>query len=94
MTIPLKDSTAPNAKAALARLEQLKGQLNLTPSTMSLQGPKDMSAERAAADFSINALARLWAGGDKQYEMQVKNQNPTACTSKLVFFINLMPMNQ
>ncbi|KAG2217625.1 hypothetical protein INT45_008078 [Circinella minor] len=72
MTIPLKDSTAPNAKAALARLEQLKSQLNLTPSTVSLQAPKDMAAERAAADFSINALARLWAGGDKQYEMQQK----------------------
>ena len=73
MTIPLKDSTAPNAQAALARLEQLKSQLNLTPSPMSIQAPKDMAAERAAADFSIDGLARLWAGGDQKYEIQVLN---------------------
>ncbi|KAI9277060.1 acyl-CoA dehydrogenase/oxidase [Phascolomyces articulosus] len=37
---------------------------------MSLQAPKDMAAERAAADFNIEGLARLWAGGDKQYELR------------------------
>ncbi|KAG0175299.1 fatty-acyl coenzyme A oxidase [Apophysomyces sp. BC1015] len=36
---------------------------------MSLQAPKDMAAERAAAEFNIEALARLWAGGDKPYEL-------------------------
>lgn len=74
MTIPLRDSTAPEAKTALARLEQIKSQLNLTPSTMSLQAPKDMAAERAAAEFDVNGLARFWAGGDKQYEMQVREK--------------------
>lgn len=72
MTIPLKDSTAPNAQAAIARLEQLKSQLNLTPSAMSLQAPKDMAEERAAADFSIDKLSRFWAGGDEQYERRVQ----------------------
>ncbi|KAI8145016.1 acyl-CoA dehydrogenase/oxidase [Fennellomyces sp. T-0311] len=37
---------------------------------MSIQAPKDMAAERAAADFNIEGLARLWAGGDKEYEIQ------------------------
>ncbi|KAF7726406.1 acyl-Coenzyme A oxidase [Apophysomyces ossiformis] len=72
MTIPLKESKAPDAKAALARLEQIKSQLNLSPSSMSLQAPKDMAAERAAADFNVKALACLWAGGDKAYEIQQK----------------------
>lgn len=72
MTIPLKDSTAPDAKAALERLEQIKSQLNMTPSTMSLQAPKDMAAERAAAEFDIEALTRLYVGGDKEYELQVQ----------------------
>ncbi|KAI8332256.1 acyl-CoA dehydrogenase/oxidase [Chlamydoabsidia padenii] len=36
---------------------------------MSLQAPKDMAAERAAAEFNIEALARFWAGGDKTYEL-------------------------
>ncbi|ORZ14680.1 hypothetical protein BCR42DRAFT_461358 [Absidia repens] len=39
---------------------------------MSLQAPKDMAAERAAAEFNIEALARFWAGGDKKYELQKK----------------------
>ncbi|SAM01938.1 hypothetical protein [Absidia glauca] len=69
MTIPLKDSKSPDAPSALARLDQLKSQLNLTPSSMSLQAPKDMAAERAAADFNIEALARFWAGGDRKYEL-------------------------
>jgi acyl-CoA oxidase len=72
MTIPLKDSTSPDAPSALARLDQLKRQLNLTPSAMSLQAPKDMAAERASADFNIDALARFWIGGDVKYERTVK----------------------
>lgn len=71
MTIPLKDSKSPDAPSALARLDQLKSQLNLTPSSMSLQAPKDMAAERASADFNIEALARFWAGGDRKYELTV-----------------------
>ncbi|KAI9033595.1 hypothetical protein CLU79DRAFT_724499 [Phycomyces nitens] len=69
MTIPLKDSKDPNSKAALARLEQIKNQLNLGPSAMSLQAPKDMAAERAAADFDIKKLSWLWAGGEEAYNL-------------------------
>ncbi|KAI9316821.1 acyl-CoA dehydrogenase/oxidase [Dichotomocladium elegans] len=39
---------------------------------MSLQAPKDMAEERAAAEFDIEALARLYAGGDRKYELQCK----------------------
>lgn len=70
MTISLKDSTAPDAKTALARLEQIKSQLNWTPSAISLQAPKDMANERAAAEFDIEKLARLYAGSDRKYELQ------------------------
>ncbi|KAI9301726.1 hypothetical protein BJ944DRAFT_233660 [Cunninghamella echinulata] len=72
MVIPLKDSKDPNAKSALARLDQIKNQLNLSPSSMSLQAPKDMAAERAKAEFNIEALARYWAGGDQKYELLKK----------------------
>ncbi|KAI7892206.1 acyl-CoA dehydrogenase/oxidase [Mucor mucedo] len=39
---------------------------------MSRQAPKDMARERAAADFNIEALAMLWAGGEKQYRLVQK----------------------
>ncbi|CAO3618559.1 unnamed protein product [Cunninghamella echinulata] len=42
---------------------------------MSLQAPKDMAAERAKAEFSIDALSRYWAGGDKKYELNQKAYN-------------------
>ncbi|KAI8086146.1 acyl-CoA dehydrogenase/oxidase [Halteromyces radiatus] len=67
--LPLKDSKDPNAPIALARLNQIKSQLNLTPSSMSRQAPKDMAAERAAADFDITALSHFWVGGDKKYQL-------------------------
>ncbi|CAO3618555.1 unnamed protein product [Cunninghamella echinulata] len=72
MVIPLKDSKNPNAKSALARLDQIKNQLNLSPSSMSLQAPKDMAAERAKAEFNIEALARYWAGSNQKYELLKK----------------------
>ena len=58
--------------AAVQRLEQIKSQLNLSPSTMSLDAPKDMAQERAAASFDIQALANLWAGGANNYKSRVK----------------------
>ncbi|ORZ08901.1 acyl-CoA dehydrogenase/oxidase [Absidia repens] len=42
---------------------------------MSRQAPQDMAAERAAADFNIDALSRFWAGGDKKYELLEKAYN-------------------
>ncbi|CAO3626597.1 unnamed protein product [Cunninghamella blakesleeana] len=75
MVIPLKEFKDPNAKAALAKLEQIKNQLNLSPSEMSLQAPKDMAAERAKADFNIEALTRYWYGDDKQYKLMTKAFN-------------------
>ncbi|KAI8364351.1 acyl-CoA dehydrogenase/oxidase [Radiomyces spectabilis] len=39
---------------------------------MSSQAPKDMAEERAAADFNIEALAHLWHGGQKEYELLQK----------------------
>jgi acyl-CoA oxidase len=71
--IPLSESTAPNAKAALARLQQLKGQLNLNSSPMSRQAPKDMAAERAAADFNVEALQEFWNGGEKRNKLVVNS---------------------
>lgn len=63
---------APPAKQnAINRLELIKGQLNLTPSTMSLDAPKDMAEERAAASFSIEALSYAWSGGRDKYELRV-----------------------
>ncbi|KAI8075645.1 acyl-CoA dehydrogenase/oxidase [Thamnidium elegans] len=67
---------APPAKQnAINRLEQIKGQLNLTPSTMSLDAPKDMAEERAAASFSIEALSHAWSGGRDKYELRQKAYN-------------------
>ncbi|KAL0084990.1 hypothetical protein J3Q64DRAFT_1809703 [Phycomyces blakesleeanus] len=36
---------------------------------MSLQAPKDMTTERAAADFDIKKLEWLWAGGEDAYNL-------------------------
>ncbi|KAG2215644.1 hypothetical protein INT46_006248 [Mucor plumbeus] len=72
--LPLKDSKDPQAKVALARIEQIKSQLNLSSSPMSRQAPKDMAAEREAAEFNIEALAALWAGGEKRYSL-IKKAN-------------------
>lgn len=72
--IPFKDSKDPQAKAAIARIEQIKSQLNLSPSPMSRQAPKDMAAERAAAEFNIEELAKFWAGGEKRYNL-IKKAN-------------------
>jgi acyl-CoA oxidase len=72
--LPLKDSKDPQAKAAIARIEQIKSQLNLSSSPMSRQAPKDMAAERAAAEFNIEALSAFWAGGEKRYAL-VKKAN-------------------
>jgi acyl-CoA oxidase len=71
MTIPLAQSTDPQAKAALVRLNQLKQQLNLTPSSSSKQTVNDMNKERQAAEFNIQALAYFWAGGEKAYTRRV-----------------------
>lgn len=70
--IPLSESKDPRAKLALERLNQLKSQLNLSPSSMSRQAPKDMAKERAAAEFNIEELAKFWAGGDEKYRLLVK----------------------
>ncbi|KAI7903339.1 acyl-CoA dehydrogenase/oxidase [Cokeromyces recurvatus] len=67
--IPLCESKDPQAKAALARLDQIKRQLNLSPSPISRQAPIDMMEERAAAEFNIDALAIFWAGGSKRYKL-------------------------
>ena len=69
--ISLSESNDPRAKAALERLLQLKSQLNLSSSPMSRQAPKDMARERAACEFNIEELAKLWAGGEKKYELLV-----------------------
>ncbi|CEG71334.1 Putative Acyl-coenzyme A oxidase [Rhizopus microsporus] len=70
--IPLSESKDPRAKLALERLNQLKSQLNLSPSSMSRQAPKDMAKERAAAEFNIEELAKFWAGGDEKYRLLQK----------------------
>ncbi|KAG0171631.1 acyl-Coenzyme A oxidase [Apophysomyces sp. BC1021] len=75
MTTFPKNPVDASAKAAAVRLEQIKQQLNLTPSSMSLQAPKDMAAERASADFDIGALAHFWAGGKYQHELRQKAYN-------------------
>ncbi|KAI8146665.1 acyl-CoA dehydrogenase/oxidase [Fennellomyces sp. T-0311] len=69
MTIPINQSTDVAAKAAAARLAQLKQQLNFTPSAMSLQAPKDMASERAAAQFDIEALSDFWHGGESERKL-------------------------
>lgn len=61
----------PVKRNAINRLELIKGQLNLTPSTMSLDAPKDMAEERAAASFGIEALSHAWSGGRDKYELRV-----------------------
>ncbi|CAO3649136.1 unnamed protein product [Cunninghamella blakesleeana] len=70
MTIPLSASTNPNAKAALERLNQIKAQLNLTPSSQSKLTVTDMKREREAAEFNIIALAKFWAGGEAIYNRE------------------------
>ncbi|KAI9475460.1 MAG: acyl-CoA dehydrogenase/oxidase [Benjaminiella poitrasii] len=52
---------------AIERLEQIKEQLNLTPSTMSMEAPKDMARERASASFDVQALSYDWAGGQDKF---------------------------
>lgn len=69
--VPPNDEDA-KVQTALARIEQIKSQINLSSSPMSRQAPKDMARERAAADFNIEALAMLWAGGEKQYRLVQK----------------------
>lgn len=69
--IPLSKSKDPRAKAALERLNQVKNQLNVLPSAMSLQAPKDMMRERAQSEFDVQELAKFWAGGDKKYKYLV-----------------------
>ncbi|KAI8084287.1 uncharacterized protein B0P05DRAFT_534964 [Gilbertella persicaria] len=49
------------------RLDQIKRQLNLTPSPMSLEAPKDMARERNSATFDILALSYLWVDGEENY---------------------------
>lgn len=70
--IPLNESKDPRAQAAIARIEQIKSQLNLSSSPMSRQAPKDMAEERAAAEFNIEELAKFWAGGEKRYNLVQK----------------------
>jgi acyl-CoA oxidase len=60
-----------NTQKAHERLQQIKQQLNLTPSDMSLQAPKDMANERAAASFDIAALSHFWMGGEDKYKRRV-----------------------
>lgn len=64
-----------NKNSAVQRLEQIKSQLNLSPSQMSLDAPKDMAIERSTASFDIQALANLWAGGAEKYKRRVKKKN-------------------
>lgn len=56
---------------AVQRLEQIKSQLNLNPSSMSLQAPQDMAKERAAASFNIEALQHFWMDGKDKYLARV-----------------------
>lgn len=56
---------------AVERLEQIKQQLNLSPSPMSLQAPKDMQKERSSASFNIEALSHFWMGGKEKFERRV-----------------------
>jgi hypothetical protein len=56
---------------AIQRLEQIKQQLNLTPSSMSIEAPQDMARERASASFDIQALSHFWIGGEKKYNDRV-----------------------
>lgn len=66
--ISFKEAKDARAKAALERIEQIKSQLNLSSSPMSRQAPKDMSEERAAAEFNIHALSEFWLQcGDKRH---------------------------
>lgn len=67
--ISFKDSKDDRAKVAIERIEQLKGQLNLSSSPMSRQAPKDIEAERAQAEFSIEALTHLFYGGPERYKV-------------------------
>lgn len=60
-----------NVHKATHRLDQIKRQLNLSPSTMSIQAPKDMERERQSASFSIEALSYFWMGGKEKYIQRV-----------------------
>lgn len=64
-------SSSKTSAVAAQRLEQIKSQLNLSPSKMSLDAPKDMAQERAAASFDIQALANLWVGGAENFKRRV-----------------------
>lgn len=64
-------SSSKTSAVAAQRLEQIKSQLNLSPSQMSLDAPKDMAQERAAASFDIQALANLWVGGAENFKRRV-----------------------
>lgn len=94
--ISLSESNDPRAKAALERLLQLKSQLNLSSSPMSRQAPKDMARERAACEFNIEELAKLWAGGEKKYELLVSIllfiRRPNSI-SQTFFFVSKRPLN-
>lgn len=89
--ISLSESNDPRAKAALERLLQLKSQLNLSSSPMSRQAPKDMARERAACEFNIEELAKLWAGGEKKYELLVSIllfiRRPNSISQTFFFFL-------
>jgi acyl-CoA oxidase len=60
---------------AIQRLEQIKQQLNMTPSSMSIEAPKDMARERASASFDIQVLSHFWIGGEKKYNDRVMSLN-------------------
>lgn len=60
-----------NNHNATERLKQIKNQLNLSPSAMSLQAPKDMAKERSSASFDIQELACIYAGGKDKYTRRV-----------------------
>lgn len=60
-----------NNAAAVERLEKIKQQLNLSPSPMSLQAPKDMEKERNSASFNVEALSHFWLGGKDKFERRV-----------------------
>lgn len=76
----------PNTQNAIKRLELIKSQLNLTPSLMSIEAPKDMAKERAAASFDIQALSYLWIGSEDLYKSRVTKMYPKK-ERKINFFI-------
>jgi hypothetical protein len=72
--ISFKDSKDDAAKIAIERIEQIKGQLNLSSSPMSRQAPKDIEAERAKAEFNIQELKHLFYGGAERYKVVERAQ--------------------